>query len=58
VSPESAQVGRVLPAQDIWDVNAGVRHDRIRRILGSAKTTDLRSILQEERKAPGAILVQ
>jgi len=58
VSPESTQVGRVLPAQDIRDVNAGVRHDRIRRILGSAKTTDLRSILPKERKAPRSVPVQ
>lgn len=58
MSPETTQVGCVLPAQDIRDVNAGIHHDCIRRILRSAKTTDLRSILPKERKAPRAVPVQ
>jgi len=58
VSSESAQVGRVLHAQDIRHVNAGVCHDRIRRVLGPVKTIDLCGILQEERKTTRAIPVQ
>lgn len=58
MSPESAQIGCVLPAQDIWHVNAGVLHDRICRVLEPVKTTDLRGIFSKERKTQSPIPVQ
>lgn len=55
---QSAQAGRVLPAQDLRNAAVGVRHDHIGRILGPAETTDLRGVLPEERKAPRAVSIQ
>lgn len=58
MSPESTQIGCILPAQNIRHFNAGVCHDRIRWVLEPAKKIDLRGIFPEERKAQSAIPVQ
>lgn len=55
---EPAQTGDVLREQDIRYVPAGVRHDRVRRVHGTAETVDLRDILPETREATRAVPVQ